>query len=161
MTAPLSDEQIAEIRKRADTTSPTLISHTGHVRQILTEDIPALLAELKRLKDERHRAALADAERIIDGYQKGRVKSTSLGYEMFGRVVWHLPAEVEAAFEHASKAYWVWQDSESPEGGRDVPDTDPLTHAHNCKVLLDEALAGLVAAVDAHTEARNTARRVA
>ena len=32
-----------------------------------------------------------------------------------------------------------------------VPECDPLTHAENCRVLLDEALADLVRAVDAHS----------
>lgn len=101
--------------------------------------------------------ALAEAERIIEGYRNGRIKSTSLGYEMFGRVVWHLPTEVEAAVRDACEAHAIWQDAESPEGGRGLPDTDPVKYAHDCRVLLDEALARLVTAVDAHTAARNTA----
>lgn len=107
-------------------------------------------------------AVLSEAERIVEGINSGRVKSTSLSYEIFGVPAPEMPEPVEAAFEHAATEHRNWLVAESPEGGRDLPpDEDPLRHAEHCRVLLDEALAGLVAAVDAELEARRTRRSAA
>lgn len=91
-----------------------------------------------------------EAERIVAGFNQGRIALSSLNYQIYQRPAPQLPWEVEAAFQHAAEAWRIWAVAESPEGGRDVGE-DPQTHAHNCRVLLDEALAELVHAVDAHS----------
>lgn len=97
-------------------------------------------------------AVLNHAETIVEGYNCGRIKLHDLNYRIYGCGPYgYLPAEVEAAFHHVAEAHRIWLVSETPEGGRDLPDTDPQTHAEICRVLLDEALADLVRAVDAHT----------
>ena len=60
-----------------------------------------------------------------------------------------MPTELQAAWEHAAEAHRIWLVAESPEGGRDVPDMDPLRYAERCRTLLDEALADLVRLVAA------------
>lgn len=101
--------------------------------------------------------ALDRAETIVEGYNQGRIPLHSLNAQIFGHGPYgYLPAEVEAAFHHAAEAWRIWADAASPEGGRDVPE-DPETHAHNCRVLLEEALADLVRAVDAHAASRSAA----
>src|SRR5581483_431393 len=97
-------------------------------------------------------AVLDEAERIVEGYNCGRIKLHSPNAEIYHHGPYgYLPSEVEAAFLHAAEAHRIWLVAETPEGGRDVPDCDPLTHAERCRVLLEEALVDLVRAVDAHT----------
>lgn len=103
-------------------------------------------------------AVLAEAETLVEKFNQGRIKRTSLSYFLFGVTAPQLPEHVEAAFDHAAEAHRIWLVAESPEGGRDLPpDEDPLRHAEQCRVLLDEALAGLVAAVDAHVAEQSAA----
>jgi hypothetical protein len=101
------------------------------------------------------------AEETVEHYNSGRIKFFDLPTHLYGANPSQMPEQVEDAFLHAAKAHRVWMVSETPEGGRGLPDTDPIKHAHDCRVLLDEALARLVAAVDAHTAARNAQRSAA
>lgn len=97
--------------------------------------------------------AMDEAERIVEGYNQGRIALSSLNYQIYQRPAPQLPWEVEAAFQHAAEAWRIWAVAESPEGGRDVEE-DPQTHAERCRVLLDEALAELVTAVDTYRTVR-------
>lgn len=108
-------------------------------------------------------AALEDAERIVTGYNTGRIKESSLAYHLYGGAAYViLPAKVEAAFDHAAEAHRIWMVSEEPDGGRNLPPgEDPLRYAETCRVLLDEALAELVQAIDAYTASRNTMKGAA
>jgi hypothetical protein len=109
-------------------------------------------------------AVLADAEKIVNGYNHGCIASTSLPYLLYGSNAPHLPAEVEAAFQHAAKEHREFLKAEV--GDVNYAEMEPaLAHpevyAEHCRVLLDEALAGLVRAVDAWTASRNTSRSAA
>lgn len=86
-------------------------------------------------------AALRRAEEIVSGYANGRIKTTSLFYEFFGRPCLQLPPHIETAFEAARKAHALWSKAK-------VGDYREKS-VRECRALLDEALRALVRRIDA------------
>jgi hypothetical protein len=83
---------------------------------------------------------LLEAERIVNGYNQGRIKQHSLNHAIYGHGPYgFLPAPVEAAFLHAAAEHRAWLVAGCP--------------AH--RGVLDGALLDLVRAVDAEAERRN------
>jgi hypothetical protein len=138
------------------------VKQTELVRHlILDRGIPAMPVTLLAEPDQGTltRIFCGEVESIVGLYVNEELNALQV-LGRLRRVFTSLPLDVWALVEDAATEYRGWSDAVSPEGGRDVPE-HPLSHAETCRVLLDEALARLVAAVDAHTAARNTAKAAA
>ena len=93
---PMTQEQLAEIQARADSTTPLQLAVPGDTNRIAlyhSDDVDALLAEVERL-----RARLTVDEDMVE-----RAARESYGPQMWDRLLsdWHATAPVKLAAHRA------------------------------------------------------------